>query len=74
MTVGLATPPLTVKSPLRASTERAAAAKRESDGLAAPVVVRSPLCQSLVLWSRKTNQMNMSVRESFFANASACAA
>ena len=51
--------------------ERAAVVKRASDGFAAPDRVRRPLCQRLVWWSRKTNQMNMSVRLSFFAMARA---
>ena len=47
---------------------------RARDGFAAPLFVRSPLCHKLVSWSRKTNQMNMSVRGSALASASACAA
>ena len=74
MTVGFATPPLAVTIAFRASSARAAAVKRASDGFAAPVFVRRPLCHSLVAWSRKTNQMNMSVRGSCLASASAWAA
>ena len=47
VTVGT-TPPLTAMRLLRASTEAAAAVNRPSDGFAAPVRVRRPLCHRLV--------------------------
>ncbi len=49
VTVGAATPPLTLTIAFRASTAFAAALNRDSDGFATPLVVRSPLCHSLVV-------------------------